>query len=827
MTAAGQPTGAVFGFIKFLDKILKQEKPQYLGACFDVSRDTFRKQKFAEYKMQRPPTPDDLISQVPIIKEVLQAYGIPIYEKAGFEADDLIASLSNKAKLSGLDVVIVSPDKDMLQLVDEHTLVFNPYKNKGITYNTEKVHKELSIWPNQLIDFMSLAGDSADNIPSVRGVGEKTAVKLISEFGSIDGVIDNIDKIKPAKLQDTLRESQEIISLNRSIIKLRDDVKLEFDTEELKLKQPDYPQLYSLFQQLEFRSLLNNLPQEGKIPQATVKRVGQVSEFNNTQELVIVYEDQQLLLINAENKVLVVSTDKKLDSKIKHILSNPKIKKIGHNLKRLKVNLSQKKVGLQGLYFDTMVAAYLLNPSRAGYGLSDLVWDYLKQAFAAESIGPELAGELIFQLKEILEKEIKQEKLDTLFFEQEMPLVDVLADMELAGVAFNAEFLKSLSVEIEKQLIVLVEKIYELSGTQFNINSPKQLRTVLFEKLKLPVQKKTKSGPSTNEEVLQRLARQHPLPKILLEYRKLNKIKSTYVDALPLLISHDTGRIHACFNQTGTQTGRLSSSNPNLQNLPIRTDLGRQIRKAVVAPEQGSCLVSFDYSQIELRILAHLSKEPELIDAFNSNQDVHIATASLIYGLEQKDIDNEMRETAKRINFGIVYGLSSFGLSRDLKISQAEATNFIDSYFLKYSKVKDYIDEQITQARDRGYTTTITGRKRYIPEINSRNVGLRQFAQRQAINTPIQGSAADLIRKAMVDIHQYMRDKDFKSKLILQIHDELVFEVLESELDAIVELVRQKMEGCFKFCVPIRVDIKKGKNWLEMEPVARTGRRVS
>ncbi|MGD9014735.1 MAG: DNA polymerase I, partial [Candidatus Omnitrophota bacterium] len=478
-----------------------------------------------------------------------------------------------------------------------------------------------------------------------------------------------------------------------------------------------------------------------------------------------------------------------------------------------------RKVKLAGLYFDTMIAAYLLNPSRSGYDLSDLAWDYFKETFDQQNMKLDSACHLISRLKTILETQLSEKGLDKLFFSLEMPLVDVLADMQSAGVAFNLGLFKSLSLKVEQELIGLVEEIYQLSRGQFNINSPKQLRGILFERLKLPVIKKTKSGPSTDEEVLNNLAKQHPLPKILLEYRKLNKIKTTYIDAIPQLVNPRTDRVHALFNQTGTQTGRLSSSHPNLQNLPIRTEIGRQIRKAIVARGADTCLISFDYSQIELRILAHLSCDPQLIKAFAHNQDIHVATACLIYGLSQEDVNNQMREMAKRINFGIIYGLSSYGLSRDLGISQDEASNFIEAYFVRYPKVADYIQEQIDKARKDGYVSTILGRRRYIPEINHKNSGIRQFAERQAINTPIQGSAADLIKQAMIEIHRDIKNSALKSRLILQIHDELVFEVPDSEQDALIKLVRQKMEKCVSFKVPIKVVIKKGKNWLEMEEV--------
>ncbi|MBU0549564.1 MAG: DNA polymerase I [Candidatus Omnitrophica bacterium] len=818
-TSFGQPTNAVLGFVNFLNKILKQEKPEYVGACFDVSRDTFRQREFAEYKIQRPAMPDELSSQIPIIKEIIRAYGIPIFEKRGFEADDLIASLSRKAREEKLDVMIISSDKDIFQLVDEQVVVFSPYKDKGVVYDSGKIKEQFGIKPKQFVDFISLAGDPADNIPSVKGIGPKTASKLIKDFQSVEGIIDNLESIKPQRLHDAIEESVEQIRLNRRIARLRDDLELEFDLEDLKLKEPDYSLLHSIFRQLEFKRLLANLPFKNDAGNTELMQSKTISELKKSEELILLYRQEEVSFMDISAKAFKSSSFSALDKEAREILGNPSIKKTGHNLKNLKVELAKQGIKLEGLFFDTMIAAYLLNSSSPSYDLPDLAWDYLKEVFDNQNLSQDTACLLIARLKNILEKELKDKELNSLFFNLEMPLVEVLADMEIAGVALDLELLKSLASEVEAKLIGLVDEIYKLSGCQFNINSPKQLRSILFEKLKLPARKKTKSGPSTDEEVLRMLAQFHPLPEILLQYRKLTKIKSTYIDAFPVLVDSRTKRIHACFNQTGTQTGRLSSTSPNLQNLPIKTEIGRRIRKAVISAGKDYCLLSSDYSQIELRILAHLSQDAALILAFGNNEDIHLSTASLIYGLEQNEVDDKMRETAKRINFGIVYGLSSFGLSRDLDISQAEASAFIDMYFLRYPMVKDYIQEQIERARKDGYVTTILGRRRYIPQINSKNAGIRQFSERQAVNTPIQGSAADLIKKAMLEIHSKITKLGLKSRLILQIHDELVFDVFEAELKSIIELVRHKMETCFSLSVPVKVVLKQGRNWMEMKEV--------
>jgi DNA polymerase-1 len=521
------------------------------------------------------------------------------------------------------------------------------------------------------------------------------------------------------------------------------------------------------------------------------------------------------LTLSVEDKFLLPVKGKAL----KRILQDSEIKKISHDLKKTKVTLARDGLNLEGLYFDTMIAAYLLDPSRSGYGLDDVSWDYLGEPAALKGAYHESTLTLIRQLKPKLESELKDKELISLFRDLEMPLVEVLARMELNGIKLDLEVLKKLSRHIEKRLIELIDEIYTLSGTQFNINSPKQLRGILFEKLKLPVVKKTKTGPSTDEEVLRALASKHKLPEILLEYRQLTKLKNTYVDTLPEMVDKGSGRLHTSFNQTGTETGRLSSSNPNLQNIPVKTEIGRNIRRSIIAAEKNNYLLSCDYSQIELRILAHLSSDAELIQAFKKDKDIHKATASLIYGIEEKDVTDPMRETAKRVNFGIIYGLTSYGLSRDLGISVDEAQRFIDAYFLRYPKVKDYIEGQIRLCRKQGFVTTLLGRRRYIPQINEKSQGIRQFAERQAVNTPIQGTAADLIKLAMVQIHKGIKSMGLATQMILQIHDELLFDVPQEELQEAVAFIRERMENVLKLAVPVKVEIKKGKNWLEMESV--------
>lgn len=815
-TSYGQPTNAVYGFLNILNKIIKRDSPLFMAACFDVSRDTFRSKKFAEYKLQRPPMPDDLKSQIPIIKEIILAYGIKIIEKEGFEADDIIATLSRKAKKESIPVTIVSSDKDILQLVDDNTEVFSPYKDSGVSYNKETVVEKYGVKAEQITDIIALMGDSVDNIPGVPGVGEKTASELIKEFGSLKNLLLNIENIKKEKIKQSIASNIDTLKLNMELVLLDNDVDLEFDQKDLKIKEPDYKKLFEIFKRLEFRKMLENLPvpadEKPKQEVAQINKNRLEGSLKNIEELYLLGDNLERLVFSNGRECFCLEN---IDNAMKAALADPKIKKIGHDLKKIKVFLAREDIVLEGLYFDTMIAAYLVNPSRGGYELGDIVLDYLGEMFSLDSKDYALALEYIVKLKPVLEKLLKERELGDLFNNIEMPLSQVLAEMEIKGIKIDTQVLKELGSELEKRLIELIGRIYDLSGTQFNINSPKQLREILFEKLKLPVVKKSKTGPSTDEEVLRKLSEVHELPKDLLEYRQLTKLKTTYVDALPQLIDPKTGRIHTSFNQTVTETGRLSSSNPNLQNLPIKTDIGARIRQAVVAKDKHSYLLACDYSQIELRILAHISQDEALLAAFRDDQDVHKATAALIFGVEEKEVTDQMREVAKRVNFGIVYGLTSYGLSKDLKVPVDQAQAFIDAYFARYPKVKEYIDTEIKKAQDNGFVTTILGRRRYIPEINNKNLGIRQFAQRQAVNTPIQGSASDLIKLAMIDINKQLKEKKLKSSMLIQVHDELVFDVPAAELTVLTALVKESMENVLKLSVPIKVTIKFGKNWLE------------
>ena len=826
-TSYGQPTGAVFGFINILNKILKNN-PEYVACCFDISRDTFRQKKFSEYKVNRPQMPDELASQMQLIREVVSAYNIVISQQQGYEADDVIASLAHKAAQQSLEVRVVSSDKDILQLVDENVKVFDPKKDKeGLLYDAAQVKLKYGVEPHRLVDIFSLTGDAVDNIPGIKGIGEKTALALIQEFASLEGLLNNSEKIKSPSLKSAIRDNIHTIRLNQELLKLTNDIDIDFDLSALKRKPPDYDALFELFKKLEFKSLLNKLPmKKDTVPQEAVK--AKALEAIGEKEYLFqqIQKENEFLFLIDKGKERIIFSSRDIvysltleDAQLHKILVDPYIRKISHNLKEAKRILLERNVEIEGLYFDTMIAAYILEPSLTSFSLEELAFRYFHKHYAQDYLIAEEALGILIEIIPLLAKKLKENSLDKLFYELEMPLVSVLASMESAGVRIDVKALHALSKELEKKLIQLRQDIYALnSGDEFNLNSPKQLAEVLFTKLKLPIVKKTKTGVSTDEEVLRKLSSEHHMPLLILEYRSITKLKSTYVDSLPELIDAKTRRIHAAFDHVGTETGRLSSENPNLQNIPVRGDIASLIRKAFIA-EDGFCLVSADYSQIELRDLAYFSGDDNLIAAFMKDLDIHRHTASLIFQVDEASVSDEMRATAKRINFGIIYGMSSFGLSKDLGIPPQEAQIFIDNYFLRYPKVREFIEAQIKSARQLGYAKTLLGRRRYLSEMHNKNNAIRSFAERQAVNSPIQGSAADLIKLAMVNIHRQAKERKLKSKILMQIHDELVFEVLHKELQEMIALIRNKMENAYTLNVPIKVNIKQGANWLEMEQV--------
>lgn len=830
-TSYGQPTNAVYGFVNMLNKILGDVNPEYVALCFDTGKPTFRKEKFKEYKIQRKPMPDDLKSQIPLIKQIIEAYNLKILEKDGFEADDVIAAFAQRAKKKGLKVVIVTSDKDMLQLVNGNVRVYNPYKGEGVYFGPKEVEEQFGVKPENIIDLLSLSGDSVDNVPGVKGIGEKRATELIKEFHNIEGLLKNIDRVRPEKIRDLIKEHKDEICLSEELVRLPSDVKMDFDLDDLNVRGIDYDELYQIFSKLEFKSLLKNISDKAtnKDPGKSVDFMKHIKESHDIKQLEKELKKVEAIAFshNISAKELKVSIyagsnnlyilDKK--DNLKEIFQDKNLIKIGNDIKSAKLLFDQYGINIEASYFDIMIAAYLLASARTDYSISTLLYDYLK-------IGPlnhedVINNEAIFiyKLKEVLLKELESKSLKDLFYKLEMPLVDVLFKIEKNGVKIDCGLLKKLSKDLQSQLNKLMQEIYRICGKEFNINSPKQLREILFTDLKLPVIKKTKTGPSTDEEVLRKLSSKHDLPSLILKYRQITKLKSTYVDVLPGLCNKESHRIHGNFLQTGTETGRLSSNNPNLQNIPIKTELGREIRAAFVSSSANWSLLSCDYSQIELRIMAHLSKDEELSEAFRKSRDVHKGTAALVFGVDLADVDDKMREIAKRVNFGVIYGMSSYGLSKDLDISVPEAQNFIDTYFLRYPKVNEFINNQIQFARDNGYVSTIMGRRRYFPYIHSKNIGLRQFSERQAVNASIQGSAADLIKLAMVNIQSELDKKKMQSKMVLQVHDELVFDFPKQEATELINMVKKGMEEAIKLNIPIKASLKIGNNWAEMQEV--------
>lgn len=870
VNSKGEPTNAVFGFVSMLRKIIKDEKPDYLAVTFDLKGPTFRHKKYEEYKMHRRPMPEALISQMPVIKDVVRAHNIPIFEKEGFEADDIIATLARKLAGKTLDVYIVTGDKDALQLVGPHVKVYSTHK-EGLIYDAEKVKERYGVGPDKIVDILALMGDASDNITGIPGVGEKTAVWLMEEFKSLDEILAKPENIKSEARRRLIVEHADKARLSKELATLDDKVPFDIALEDMKIREPDAQKLLEIFKRLEFRSLIReyapetNLNSEyhlvkdkkgfedllGKLSKTelfvfdfettgpdpmTARPIGISFSFKKGEAYYAAFKNESAKLVKASGESGIERDEALLA--LRPLLEDGKIRKAGQNIKYEYIILRNYGIRLAGIYFDTMIASYLLNPSKLNHNLDDIAMEYLnykaiplesligkgKAAITLEEVGMERVSEyscedadVTFRLMAILDKQLREKGLDKLFHEVEMPLAGVLAEMEIAGVAIDEKFLSDMSRRMEKEISGLTKEIYAAAGCEFNINSPRQLSNILFEKLKLPPVKRTKTGLSTDESVLKKLAPNHAIIGLILEYRSLSKLKSTYMDSLPELINKKTGKVHTSFNQTVTATGRLSSSEPNLQNIPIKTELGREIRRAFVPFDKNDLLISADYSQIELRILAHLSGDKNLINAFNEGRDIHTYTASLVFGVKEDDVTRPMRRQAKTVNFGIVYGMSSYGLSRDLGMDVAAAEKFIERYFERYPGVKAYLEDTIKNARRDGCVTTILNRRRYIPDINSQNMNIRQFAERTAINTPIQGSAADLVKVAMLNIWNAFLKKRFESKMILQVHDELVFEVKRGEAAELAEIIKYEMEGVFKLKVPIVVSIGEGKNWLETE----------
>ena len=860
-TSYGLPTNATFGFANMLMKVIKEKKPDLVALAFDPKGTTRRHVEFRDYKAHRPPMPRDLASQIPFIHKLVNAFRIPVYVRDGQEADDVIATLARKAIAEGIAVTIVTGDKDMLQLVGPDIKVYDTLKEK--VYEAKDVEERFGVGPDRVVEVMGLMGDASDNIPGVPGIGEKTAQALIREYGTIENLLAHAQDIARPKLRQSLIENAQLARLSRELALLHTDIAIEIDLDALALKEPDSQALLALLRELEFPSLLKYVTQEPEQGKEYRSVLGEkdfdelLALLSASKEISLDTETTSVNPLLAELVGISIAVQPRVayylplrhtgpgaqgQLALEHVLerlgpllADPSIRKVGQNLKYDLLVLGHYGIDVKGIDFDTMIASYLLHPERPSHGLDALALEFLnyKTTTYADITGTgkkqipfsevdvktatEYSGEdaeIVLRLKQVLEPQLRDHKLDVLFREIEMPLMEVLVEMERTGVKVDAGFLKSMSVRLETETAKIVTTIHELAGTAFNINSPKQLADILFGKFGLTPTKKTKTGFSTNVDVLQDLAHLHPLPAEILKYRMLAKLKSTYVDALPAMINPRTGRLHTSFNQTVTATGRLSSSEPNLQNIPIRTDLGREIRKAFIA-ESGSSLISADYSQIELRVLAHLSGDPVLIRTFLDDEDIHTRTASEIFGLDAKEITPEMRRKAKAVNFGIIYGISAFGLAQDIGVSNAEAKRYIDNYFGRYPNVRAFIDRTIQNARTNGFVTTLFGRRRFIPELSSSSAPVRNFGERTAVNTPIQGTAADMIKIAMIRISRRMPRERLSTKMILQVHDELVFEVPDGEIEIMKKLVREEMEGVVRLDVPVKIDLAAGRNWDE------------
>lgn len=901
ITSKGLNTSAVFGFLLTLEEVLQKQKPTHIAVVFDRPEPTFRHKMFSEYKAHRDETPEDIKKAVPYIKRLIEAYRIPVIDYPGFEADDVIGTLARKASAEGFITYMMTPDKDFAQLVSDNVFMFKPSRSgsDSLLWGVDDIRKEFSVkTPGQVIDVLALMGDTADNIPGAPGVGPKTAMKLISEYGSVEELFLHTNELK-GKLREIIENNREQIELSKKLVTIEQDVPIDLDASSLIMENPDAEKLMKLFSELEFKTIatkiLGNLGQQEKQEErkqpalfsdnsgqgslfgdhetapvnslSTIENTGHnyilvdngsdlagfVMQLSQLREFCFDSETTSLDSLEAELVALSFSWEKgkgylihfpgsrketmSILEQLRPVFENSKIRKTGQNMKFDIQVLANYGIEVKGALFDTMIAHYLLEPDMR-HNMNLLSETYLSyEPIHIESLIGEKGSlqknmrsvavdrlreyavedaDVTWQLKDLFEPRIKKEGLEDLAENIEMPLIRVLAAMERYGVKLDLNDLKAIKTGLRDDIIKLEKEIYTLAGTEFNISSPRQLGDILFIRLKLDDNaRKTKTKQFvTNEEILQRLTSKHPIVNKVLEYRGLKKLLTTYVEALPQLVNPRTGRIHTSFNQAVASTGRLSSNNPNLQNIPVRDERGREIRKAFV-PEKGHIFLSADYSQIELRLMAHLSKDESMIADFLSGNDIHASTASKIFGVGIDEVTREMRGKAKTANFGIIYGISSFGLAERLTIGRKEAKELIDGYFASYPGVKLYMDESIKRARENGYVTTMFGRRRYLRDIHSRNQVVRGNAERNAINAPIQGTAADIIKIAMIRIYDRMISGKYLSKMILQVHDELIFEVAKPELEKLKEMVIYEMSHAARLDIPLMVDWGTGNNWLE------------
>ncbi len=872
VSKTGEVVSAVYGFAQMLLRVLNELKPTHYAIAFDKKGPTFRHKLFDDYKAHRPPTPDELLGQIERVKDLVDAFQIPLFEQEGYEADDILGTLSRMAGEKGIETVIITGDADTMQLVSPRVKVLYPKAGRSFSdttlFDAEAVREKYGVGPEQIPDFKAMVGDASDNIPGIPGIGDKTAAKLIQEFGSLEEIYQRLEEVEPPKVREKLEDNEAGARRSKELATIVTDMLLDFDLEKYRASTFDRSKVAGLFRELEFYSLLSKLPEPARVEVATSAPEGEYRIVSTTEELdetatklaavdsfafdtetaslgpmtaplvgiSLAFEPGRAYYIPVGHIILDEVSQLPLEqvvSRLSPIFEDAGKSKLAHNAKFDMMVLAAHGINVKGLSFDTQIAAHLL--SEKSLTLKALAFNRLavemtpitaligtgtKQVSMAQ-IGIKQVAEysgadadMTFRLAGILEKDLVSQELVKLFNEVEMPLVPVLLEMETAGIAVDTSILGEMSRSLGEQIEALRDNIYDAAGDEFNINSPQQLGKVLFDKLNLPTSRRGKNKYSTEASVLEEL-RGYDIVKDILKYRQLTKIKSTYIDTLPVLVNPRTGRIHTSFNQTRTATGRLSSSDPNMQNIPVRGELGGQVRQAFVAPA-GSVLLAADYSQIDLRALAHLSGDEVLAAAFQQDEDIHAATAAMLFGVAKSGVTPDMRRFAKTVNFGVIYGMSDYGLEQATELSRQEASQFIKAYFEKYTGVRKYFDGTMEQARQNGYVQTLLGRRRYIPDINSSNRQGREAAERMAINMPVQGTSADIIKVAMINLHREMAEKGLKSRMLLQVHDELVFEVPEEELGVMQKLSGDIMESAVKLRVPLKVDTKTGRNWGEM-----------
>uniref|UniRef100_A0A7C5Z726 DNA polymerase I n=1 Tax=Caldicellulosiruptor owensensis TaxID=55205 RepID=A0A7C5Z726_9FIRM len=825
-TSSNIPTNAIYGFVNVILKYLEQESPDYVAVAFDKKGRQARKSEYEEYKANRKPMPDNLQVQIPYVREILYALNIPIIEFEGYEADDVIGSLVNMFKNIDLDIVIITGDKDTLQLLDKNVVVkivstkFD--KTTEDLYTAENVKEKYGVWANQVPDYKALIGDQSDNIPGVKGIGEKSAQKLLEEYSSLEEIYQNLDKIK-GSIREKLEAGKDMAFLSKRLATIVCDLPLNVKLEDLRTKEWNKEKLYEILVQLEFKSIIKRLglseevqfefvQQLTNIHDVEQKKLESISQIRSKDiSLMFVPEEKCFYVYDKESNTVFVTRERHL---VKEILKSESVK-IVYDLKNMFHELCLENTDNIRNCEDVMVASYVLDSTRSSYNIETLFVSYLNTDIEGVKKDKKMVSVVLLKrLWDELSRLIDLNSCQFVYTNIERPLIPILYEMEKAGFKVDRDALLQYTKEIESKILNLEKQIYQIAGEWFNINSPKQLSYILFEKLKLPVIKKTKTGYSTDAEVLEELFDKHEIVPLILDYRMYTKILTTYCQGLLRAINPSSGRVHTTFIQTGTATGRLASSDPNLQNIPAKYDEGKLIRKVFI-PEEGHVLIDADYSQIELRILAHISEDERLINAFKNNVDIHSQTAAEVFDVDIDDVTPEMRSQAKAVNFGIVYGISDYGLARDIKISRKEAAEFINRYFERYPKVKEYLDNIVKFARENGYVLTLFNRKRYIKDINSTNRNTRSYAERIAMNSPIQGSAADIMKLAMIKVYQKLKENNLKSKIVLQVHDELLIEAPYEEKDIVKRIVKTEMENAVALKVPLVVEVKEGLNWYE------------